>query len=229
MIKQIELICASCLKVFTRKPSLHKHSVARGGDNYKPTCSVTCANNIQKKLHKYTMVVCAECGVNCEKEVHTLAINKNSFCSRSCSAIFSNRETPRKRTNTKSSGTCEKCNSMVIFNKKTTGGYAKRRFCDACRYDNICNISKINLFTSAKNWQSARSSIQKQARRIYTTSDKPKKCHVCNYSRHFEVCHIKDVSSFDDSALILEINDINNLVALCPTHHWEFDNGLLSF
>lgn len=25
-----------------------------------------------------------------------------------------------------------------------------------------------------------------------------------------------------------EINDIENLVALCPTHHWEQENGFLS-
>ena len=26
---------------------------------------------------------------------------------------------------------------------------------------------------------------------------------------------------------IEEINNINNLIGLCPNHHWEYDNGLL--
>jgi len=36
------------------------------------------------------------------------------------------------------------------------------------------------------------------------------------------------VADFPDDALILEINDIKNLVALCPTHHWEFGHGEMS-
>ena len=36
------------------------------------------------------------------------------------------------------------------------------------------------------------------------------------------------MSDFSDDAKISEINDIRNLIALCPNHHWEFDNGKLS-
>ena len=32
---------------------------------------------------------------------------------------------------------------------------------------------------------------------------------------------------FDDNNTIAEINDISNLIGLCPNHHWEYDNGLL--
>ena len=41
------------------------------------------------------------------------------------------------------------------------------------------------------------------------------------------MAHIKAVSDYDNDTLISEINDINNLVALCPNHHWEYDNNLL--
>ena len=47
---------------------------------------------------------------------------------------------------------------------------------------------------------------------------------VCGYDKTYEVAHIKAVSEFSDDALISEINDINNLIALCPNHHWEFDH-----
>lgn len=53
-------------------------------------------------------------------------------------------------------------------------------------------------------------------------------CYFCDYSKHIEVAHIKSVQSFDENNLIGSINSIENLVALCPTHHWEYDNGLLS-
>ena len=50
---------------------------------------------------------------------------------------------------------------------------------------------------------------------------------VCGYSIHYEVRHIRAVKSFPDTATMAEVHNINNLIALCPNHHWEFDNGLL--
>lgn len=41
------------------------------------------------------------------------------------------------------------------------------------------------------------------------------------------MCHIRAVSDFSDDALISEINDISNLIALCPNHHYEYDAGIL--
>lgn len=84
--------------------------------------------------------------------------------------------------------------------------------------------TKGDLFERSENWQSARSQIQRYARQTYENSDKPKSCIVCGYDKHYEVAHIKSVSEFEDDALISDINDIDNLVALCPNHHWEYDN-----
>lgn len=53
-------------------------------------------------------------------------------------------------------------------------------------------------------------------------------CAVCGYDNHVEVAHIKAVSSFPDTATIKEINAPDNVIGLCPNHHWEFDNGLLT-
>ena len=92
----------------------------------------------------------------------------------------------------------------------------------------ILKISKGELFSSRKNWQSARSSIRKLADAEFKKSNKSQECVICGYNKHIEIAHIKAVSEFSDDTLIYEINDINNLVALCPNHHWEFDNGLLS-
>ena len=57
--------------------------------------------------------------------------------------------------------------------------------------------------------------------------DLPKACQKCSYDKHVELCHIKPINSFDDSATVGEINDPKNLLVLCPNHHWEFDNGIL--
>lgn len=62
----------------------------------------------------------------------------------------------------------------------------------------------------------------------YDRSDRPKECYVCGYDQHYEVCHIDGISTYSDDVTIDEINDIDNLVAMCPTHHWELDYGKLT-
>ena len=89
---------------------------------------------------------------------------------------------------------------------------------------NIELMTKGELFDRYTQWQTARSAIAKNARKVYLLSDKPKKCICCDYDKHYEVAHIKSVNSFDDESLICEINDLDNLIALCPNHHWEYDN-----
>lgn len=69
--------------------------------------------------------------------------------------------------------------------------------------------------------------IRKAARRLYLKSDRQQCCVVCGYDRHFEVSHIKPICDFDGDTLIKVINHLDNLVALCPTHHWELDHGML--
>lgn len=56
----------------------------------------------------------------------------------------------------------------------------------------------------------------------------PLACFDCGYSLHVAICHVRDLSKFPLTATIAEVNEPGNLVALCPTHHWEFDNGYLS-
>ena len=90
-----------------------------------------------------------------------------------------------------------------------------------------CSLEVKDSFNDSKNWQSARSSIQKIARKIYFKNTKEPKCAICGYSKHVEVAHIKAVSEFDNDATIKEINSLSNLIGLCPNHHWEYDNGML--
>lgn len=87
--------------------------------------------------------------------------------------------------------------------------------------------TKKDLFSDRKNWQSARSSIVRNAHNTYMASGKPKCCAICGYSNHIEIAHIKAVSEFEESSTIAEINSIDNLIALCPNHHWEYDNGII--
>lgn len=91
----------------------------------------------------------------------------------------------------------------------------------------ILNKTKKELFENRKNWQSARSAIQKNARSVYFDNKKNPKCEICGYAHHVEVAHIKSVAEFSETSTIREINSIDNLIGLCPNHHWEYDNGIL--
>jgi predicted restriction endonuclease len=83
-------------------------------------------------------------------------------------------------------------------------------------------ITLKQLKSKAKYQAHAR--IRELARKTYKQSTKQKFC-ICGYRRHYQVCHIKSINSFSDSTYISTINDLNNLIALCPTHHWELDHG----
>src|SRR6266487_4016432 len=95
----------------------------------------------------------------------------------------------------------------------------------SCMCHNYCSTHRYKNYCAS--WQSARSLIQKNARAAYILSGKPKLCAICNYAQHYEVAHIRDVADFPGTALIQEINAVINLIALCPNHHWEFDNNKL--
>jgi hypothetical protein len=151
--------------------------------------------------------ICKECSeiikVGDNEKVRTA--RKKKFCNSSCSASFNNRGKNRnsRRTRRKNEG-----------NKKID------------RID-ISKLTKGELFSRYKTYQSARSTICKNARRVYFNSEKEKRCFECGYDRKIDIAHIKSVSSFSLDSRIEEINHIGNLIALCPNHHGEFDDGIL--
>jgi hypothetical protein len=177
------------------------------------------------------------------KKADVYRTKKRKFCSLTCS----NRHNNKKRIIK-----CKKCKNAVP--RLSSGVLRRNRHCYDCIlkgqpsvYKNgvykrgggkkpinpinfeICKQTKGDLFKKRKNWQSARSGIAKHARKVYKFYKKPMECADCGYFIKIDICHIKDVSSFDNTTLISKINDPSNLIALCGTHHWEFDNGFLEF
>lgn len=182
-------------------------------------------------------------------------IYRKNFCSRSCSSKFGHKETDRYRNNINIRSRIEEdfsdaelidffneassindLESKIGYTNITSQPRVINRFLNLgldikllrkTPVVEIFNFTKAELFNRYKQWQTARSTIQKYARSIYQNSNKPKQCIICGYDKHYEVAHIKAVSDFDDDSLISEINDENNLIALCPNHHWEYDNANL--
>ena len=160
---------------------------------------------------------CTHCGIVFPRPVPLSDFNwrDRKFCTRVCqnSRVF-----PKKPKKSRLTGKCPEC-----------GGPACSKIsvrCKSCRSVSTSKIRKGDLFARRGNWQSARSTIQKHARDL-AIENMPQKCFVCGYDLHTEVCHKKAVSEFPETATIAEINAPENLVMLCPNHHWEFDNGHL--
>jgi predicted restriction endonuclease len=65
------------------------------------------------------------------------------------------------------------------------------------------------------------------AQYVWKKLDRPQTCVLCGF-QHIEISHIKDVKAFPMNALVSDINSPQNLIGLCPNHHWLLDRGLLS-
>ena len=193
---------------------------------------------------------CKECGKpilpNPGQKKAVAEARRKVFCNSSCAAAYNNRKVPKRKAVTQ--GLCQRCDSIIHHTRLRNGGYTRKRFCDQClslirseaagrgterKIENhLCN-SKIGDYTKDElrgmslyyNYFGSR--VGSHARKIYERSGKPKVCAACGYSYHVDICHIKDISKFEGTALIREINDLSNLVALCKNHHEEFDDGFL--
>ena len=151
------------------------------------------------------------------------AIKLKKFCNQSCAAKFNNIGKNRHRS-------IERTEQDIKYPTKVT---RKKDVIPLSVYKqniSILNKTKGELFYNRKNWQSARSSIQKSARDMYFMVAKHNHCchKECKYDTHIDVAHIKSVSDFDSSSKVSDINDKYNLIGLCKNHHWEFDNGYIS-
>ena len=151
---------------------------------------------------------------NCGKETQN-----PKFCSRSCSASFNNKKRQKVQRY------CITCG--ILIGEGTT---CRKKYCDECRPNTNIQWSEITLqeIENKQKYQS-HSRIRELARRKVKNIPRFSRCSECGYSNHIEICHIKAIKDFDKDANIEQINDLSNLVSLCPNHHWEFDNNILPF
>jgi hypothetical protein len=71
--------------------------------------------------------------------------------------------------------------------------------------------------------------VRDHAKRVMGEELKNAVCARCGYSNHVEICHLKPIKDFEDSDLLVKVNDKSNLVLLCPNCHWELDNYFIGF
>jgi len=143
--------------------------------------------------------------------------NNPKFCSRSCAAKYNNVHFPKR----KGEVICYKCGNTSL---------KSRKYCKEHNPQKGLDWSSISLEeTNSKRQYQRNSRIRDLARRTYDKANLPKSCFICGYDKHYEIHHIKQINEFDKSTVISVINSLDNLVALCPTHHWEADRGMIVF
>jgi len=137
------------------------------------------------------------------------------FCSRSCSAIVSNKTSKKRELE----GKCEKCQIQITSSHK---------YCVSCRdvARSIQHRTTIKEHKLKLSWRNFHVSMREMSRANYAKSKRPKICQ-CGYQLHVDICHIKQISNFNEDTLLSVVNHSDNLVALCKNCHWEFDNGYL--
>lgn len=173
--------------------------------------------NINPSICKY-----CECPIPVRDNEKVSTVRRKKFCNKSCAAKFNN----NNRTRHKKSPSNMDIEYPTKYPRKP--GVTPL---EVCKQNNCIKLkTKGELFNTRKNWQSARSNIQRDARITYLSETESPKCQhkSCMYKLHVDVAHIKAVSEFSDDTPISEINHINNLMGLCKNHHWEYDHGYIT-
>jgi hypothetical protein len=211
--EMIELVCSGCGDKFMRSMRSHKQRLKRG--RTRPFCKSECRK--PKPPHS-----CIKCG---------LPTTNPKFCSRSCAASITGSTHP-KRVHHRTPQTCADCGEIYYRSKS----HAATRICQTClafqrnnRAHRGLKLGALMKTPSLKgkhpSWRSAHIRI---LNRLWNASMLKLSCTKCEYSIHVELAHIRDITSFPDSATLGEINEPSNVVQLCRNCHWEFDHGLCS-
>lgn len=92
--------------------------------------------------------------------------------------------------------------------------------------DKILN-STIEEYLKNYNRTTQYTAIRRLARVFIAETNLKKCCSICGFNDYVEVCHIKPVKDFKKTDKIKDVNNLSNLVYLCPNHHKLLDLGKL--
>ncbi len=130
----------------------------------------------------------------------TPTMGLNTICSVDCKLNRKNRNRRLPKIN----------NDCMWCNKQFLASDHRRKFCSRfCkrRYD-----SKNRELLVAR----------RVAMRISFKRLLPSNCEICGFSRAIQYAHIKGVVEGGETT-------VDNILVLCPNHHWLFDHNMLTF
>jgi len=137
------------------------------------------------------------------------------FCCRSCATSHNNRARPKRKPEHK----CVDCGKPIN---------AKRARCrehyEIWRQKRVVEDMTLSEAIYTKHHRSSAYALVRTRARAAAKKLGLDKCQKCGYDKHVEISHVKGISTFEGHTLLSVINSQNNLMALCPNCHWEFDN-----
>lgn len=167
---------------------------------------------------------------NCKIKIDYFS-RENTFCSRRCSAQHFNKI--NKTHNRLKQRKCQICDKIFIPDSSSVSKIK----CNNCKGPSAkekklkLQNKTIEEYYSTIKWKAKHPQYKWNHIRIlckrWNSNLRLQPCQVCKYSKHIELAHIKAVSSFKETVTLGEINHPNNILCLCPNHHWEFDKELL--
>ena len=188
--------------------SFHPETISKRYGSWNNALRECFGEIVREKPSLRPIIKCPVCGKDTKNP---------KYCSSSCAAKINNSLFPKhpKRK-------CLRCGQP---------SRSKTHYCQKCLYIN--RVEKygeehiISDFTSSyarHKYQQIRNHAHNVAK-IHKL--KPYKCPYCDYSNQLELCHIKDIKDFSKNTKLKIVNDIKNLIYLCPNHHWDLDHGFL--
>lgn len=135
---------------------------------------------------------------------------------------------------------CKFCGEIIeVINPDRLHDTKRKQFCNkSCAAsfrnakDGILVVNKtLGYYTKDKKYLSGKCQhVRKDARRVLEGSNVEKVCFYCKnheFDEILEVHHIKGVLEFDLDDYISDINDVSNLMWLCPNHHTMLEKELI--
>lgn len=167
--------------------------------------------------------ICKQCSISITKNKSELKKSENTFCSKSCAATHNNSLKPKQEKSVyiKVPKTCISCNTTY-----SKDGRDATNTCSRLCFVELGMKQRIMKDVIKRAGANTYDTIRQNAR-AYSKYFYPSKCMLCDYTKHYEVCHVKDLKDFTREETLYEINNKTNLIHLCPNCHWEFDNNQL--
>jgi len=217
-----DFVCQKCGKNFTKT----KRQIQQNKNIPPKCCSKTCGRSLSDLGE--IEVTCAECGNTKKIKVseYNKSDNKIFFCNRSCSTKYHNKQSPKRKKD--ENKICPVCGGRKSKQSVICSECEKNRRKDILRNT---PIGKYIGYTNKKSYLARECSvIRKDARLVLVESKKPCECEVCHDKELepiLEVHHIKQITDFSPETLISEVNDLSNLMWLCPNHHKLVHLGII--
>lgn len=220
MPKTITLQCTRCQVSFDRKMSLHTANLRRGTKT--SFCTIDCSKLYSKETNPIYAGTCIQCNTDFRRKSRPSSSDLKKFCSQSCAATYNN----RLRRNP-ANFTCVNCGGPKRGRSKYCTDY-RSEYVSTPRtrrlYLNGMTLAELRALYSISQYHAK---IRGDSRASYKSTGKPYSCLICDYTKHVDICHVRDIKDFSPDAKLSEVNHPDNLVPLCKNHHWEFDNDQL--